>query len=705
MSDFKKDDGWDVTRETPYVNWWHKADGQLPANFRDFDGGVGEIFFDPGRLFERIVNLRSLVGETPDHSSEMKKILEQFGHGSLVPLPKDSKNPGWPEKPGDLPDWITPEVMERLPDDVPDDAVIVGVIDTGVALGHRAFRLDTGETRVIASWQQTAEFCHQSADYLPFGEEWFAGDINAKLLAHSRNGVLADRLDEDAFNRALRLVEPQRIRGHRDLDHRAAHGTHVMDIAAGGDPASFADADRLRMIVVNLPTQYLHGYAGNFLEFFAGYAVVRVFHLAEALWKKKDPNRPGGYPVALNLAYGMMGGPKDGSRMLEKLMDLFVTQRAKIGLPTSICMPVGNENLARAVARVQTGPDCWSKTIPWRVLPSDRTSNHLEFWFTVTTKCPEDDLDQYTFQITTPTGDDYEIAGPRHGAYADLPGGFARLYCLLHPNENDATHVHFMLATSPTLIIERDEERDAARGAQIIPAPAGVWKIKACSPRPSELTVYVQSDQSATVQSNAGLRSYLDHADYERYQPEGRVTDTYSYTLESPHQPVDLEDPVSLVTRKGTHNALATTRSNSAIAGFRRSDGRPADYSATWYPAPSRSVAQIQAAYPTDDSPALYGVLAAGARDGTSVAFRGTSMAAAMATRAAANAMLAWAQAAKPSQSVALGSADWHERQGADGESEISKTHDHFGRTTVDKTGGGRVLAEDFQRSWRNAPR
>lgn len=698
MSEFKKDNGWNATRETPYVNWWGIVDGQLPANFRDFDDAGEGIFFDPGRLVDRIERLRSPDRETFRFSKEMKQILEKFGRGSLVPLPKDSKNPHWPKDPDKLPDWITPEVMDRLPDDVPNDAVIVGVIDTGVALGHRAFRLGNGETRVISAWQQTAEFHHQSADYLPFGDEWFAGDINGKLRDHSLNRNLNDRLDEDAFNRALRLVEPQRIRGHRDLDHRAAHGTHIMDIAAGGDPASFADAERLRMIVVNLPTQYLHGYAGNFLEFFASYAVVRVFHLAEALWRKNNPERSGGYPVALNFAYGMMGGPKDGSRMLEKLMDLFVTKRKESGLPTSICMPAGNENLAKSVARVQTRPDRWSDPIPWRILPSDRTSNHLEFWSTVTTNSLKDDFDQYAFKITTPTGDHSEISAPRHGAYADLPGGFARLYCLLHPTEDDATHVHFMLAISPTLIIERDAER----GAQVVAAPAGIWTIEVRSPRPSELTVYVQSDQSAKVQSNAGLRSYLDHSCYKPYLPNGRIRDTYSYQLGSSEMPVDQEEPDAFVTRKGSHNALATTTSISALAGFRRSDGRPAAYSATSFPPRCPCVHEIQAAYPTDDSPALYGVLAAGARDGSSVAFRGTSMAAAMATRAAANAMLDWTQAGNCAH---LGNSDWHDREGAAGELDIARTHPYFGMTMADKTGRGRVLSQEHHRLWRKAPR
>lgn len=208
--------------------------------------------------------------------------------GTLCPCPHGSRNPGWSD---DADEWITGEVVDRLPGDLPDDTVLVGIIDTGIALGHRAFRRANGSSRVISAWQQTALYRNQP--YLPFGEEWYAGDIDGRLRDHSRNRNPMDRLDEDGFNRAMRLVEPGRIRGHRDLDHRAAHGTHVMDIAAGFDP-SHPDADRVRMIVVNLPTQYLHGSAGNFLSYFAAYAVERVFHMAEALWTKNNPSKPGG---------------------------------------------------------------------------------------------------------------------------------------------------------------------------------------------------------------------------------------------------------------------------------------------------------------------------------------------------------------------------------------------------------------------------
>lgn len=685
--------------ESPYVHWWHHADGKLPSNARDFvplDADPAGTPFAMPRFLEVL-----RAGEDGvDRYEEAKKLAEEnYAGGARVPVPGESRNPDW-EDPAKRPkDWITDDVRKRLPDDLDRNTVLVAVVDTGVALGHRAFRRADGTTRVISAWQQTAGFRHRKQEYLPFGEEVFPGDINAALRAQSRNSDLGDRLDEEGFNRALRLVEPQRTRGHRDLDHRAAHGTHVMDIAAGQDPQS-ERADLIRLLAVNLPTQRLHGSAGDFLMYYAAFALNRAFDMAKALWEVNFPGEKGGFPVALNLAYGMMAGAKNGENPLELLMQTFVSQREAAGLATSICLPAGNENLARAVARLDLAGRTASEPIPWRTLPSDRTSNFVELWVRLEEGEPADWLENLRLDITAPSGATYALGGARDNTYHELAAAIARLYCRLGPDRRDPRAVQFLLATSPTLIVET-----GAAKTQI--SPAGLWKIRVTSPVAASLSVFVQSDQSATVQSNAGLRSYLDHRCYRRLLDTGRPRDTFSYAPMSSQAPTDQEGPDPLVTRKGSHNALATTIHSSAIGGYRLSDGRPASYSATGARLDAAKIDPIQAAYPCEDSPALYGVLAAGARDGTSVSFRGTSMAAAMATRRAAHAMLAWAKNGAPATAPMIGSADWHAREAAEDENEEPRHAAHYGRAERTKIGSGRAYAPDPADShrWQHAPR
>ena len=139
------------------------------------------------------------------------------------------------------------------------------------------------------------------------------------------------------------------------------------------------------------------------------------------------------------------------------------------------------------------------------------------------------------------------------------------------------------------------------------------------------------------------------------------------------------------VTRFGTQNALATTPAVSAIAGYRHSDGRPAVYSATAAQLFPQFIGPIQAAYVTEDAPAHYGVLAAGARDGSSVAFRGTSMACAMATRRASLAMLA---PAGTGTAGVIGSSTWHAAQAAQ---EERWRPEYYAEAAEPKIGSGRV--------------
>ena len=161
---------WDASRETAYVHWWYHADGTIPSVQRDFETRDDAPFLDPWRDANRqILRHRDEIKAKSSNAEKVKKLVEKFQGGSRVPLPKDCVNPNWPK---DEDDWETTpdEVVARLPT-LPDDTVIVGVIDTGVALGHRAFRFSEGASRVIASWQQTARFEHQGQRYLPFGEE------------------------------------------------------------------------------------------------------------------------------------------------------------------------------------------------------------------------------------------------------------------------------------------------------------------------------------------------------------------------------------------------------------------------------------------------------------------------------------------------------------------------------------------------------
>ncbi|MCX7646465.1 MAG: hypothetical protein N2Z62_14375 [Rhodobacteraceae bacterium] len=667
---------WNPAERTPYVDWWYAYDALLRTNRAGFVPAAADPFRPrSGRGMAPL--------DAPGHASEVA------GSGfAEVPVPAESRNPHWPAD--GATDWTPPELLARLPDDVPADAVIVGIIDTGVALGHRAFRRAGGSrTRVIAAWQQTATWGGQG--YLPFGQELYARDIDAALAAHSRGGDPRDRLDEEGFNRALRLVEPERIRGHRDLDFRAAHGTHIMDLATGFDPV-LTDRElleRVRIIVVNLPPQFLHGTAGHFLEFFAAFAADRIVSLAGALWRRlHGAARPdGAFPVAINLAYGMQAGPKDGSMPLERMFRDIV--RARPAAATTLCLPAGNSNLARGNATVTLRRGVFGPrpALRWRIPPSDRSSNFLEIWSENLPRNRGPAAGDFVLRITPPDGPAVTLPPARASHFLDL-APHARIYCearaFRSEADQDRRRVRFVLCLGPPHCL----------GTTPPPGPAGVWQVEVKCTRRTSVRFQVQSDQSGMIQSGTGLQSYLDDPAYRPWLDTARAGDP-AQTLTAAHgAPRDsfaypmnsgsagwLEWGQGPVFRVGTTNALASTFYACAVAGYRVSDGRPAVYSATGQERPDAThVLPIQLAYPTEEGSAHYGILGAGARDGSSVAYRGTSGASALATRDIVAAMLTGA-------GPGYGASDLQRAAAA---AEAGRPG-HYGPAAAEKTGAGRM--------------
>ena len=155
-----------------------------------------------------------------------------------------------------------------------EDDLVVGIIDVGLAMGHRCFRREDGSTRVLGAWLQGAEVKRQSCGaplipHLPLGAHLFAQEIDEKLAAHSGEGDLTGSLDQDGFNRAVGLVDFNRAAGDRDLAHRVAHGTHVMGLAAGADPFDAIErkfSRKVRILTVSLPPSFAYGEGGAMLD-------------------------------------------------------------------------------------------------------------------------------------------------------------------------------------------------------------------------------------------------------------------------------------------------------------------------------------------------------------------------------------------------------------------------------------------------------
>lgn len=659
-----------------------------------------------------------------------------FGGGKWIAIPSRIKSLKWIDKGKQTRnDWVDDEFRKRLPCDLPDDAIIVGLIDTGIPLHHRRTMMPTDRglrSRIVASWQQSATITRkEDPGDVPFGATLTGPEIDALLETHISGPQRY--LDETAFNREAKLVEPNFVLGHRDLDFRGSNGAHVMDLAAGMDPLETNEQilNRVRFVVVNLPPQFLYGTAGNFLQYYASFALQWIADVTEALTfdKPTKSHESGIFPLAVNLSFGMQAGPKDGALPYEMLArEIIRGVRFRAGLrkkkdkqaatltrrhygghqPSSpktvpfvrLSMPAGNSNLERGSARLELkrGEIKW---LEWRILPQDQTANFVEIWsdpipwVKKETPTPED-LDEeakaWRIHLAPPGEGDFSTGEPMNNRYVSIGSppssyeGFAKLYCQVFSFMNrrgdvDRKRIRFLIAFRSTEnIYDSADTRPTA--------PAGLWRIGLESMRRSiGVDLNIQSDQSRLIHSSTGLTSYFDHPAYQIFDSQGRLKDSFDYDPIS-GRVGHLEVGEGPVRRIGTVSAMSSTPYATTIGGYRRSDGKPADYSASGYIDPDRAseLRRADVAFPTDDGASHPGILAAGASDGSTVSYMGTSMGSALATRRLVEELL------KPGLSNVSGNAafgrGWYGRLAEVFEADRP---DAYGPAAHAKTGRGRL--------------
>ncbi len=595
---------WDPARQSPYMHWRDELGGQPPC----------------GAVTDKVVRIDpDLMLGTP------------YGVGEALPMPVPVANPD--DRP--LHRLVPQGITDLVPQAPPRDAVILGIIDEAIALGHPRFRRADGRSRVLAAWQQGATFDPAQGAYLPLGNEVYQRDLDQWLQQFSDGGDPRQTLDEVAFNRAARLSEPQTLYGVEALDRRAGHGSAVLDLATGEDlwRSDPAQLDRRPILAATLPRRETIGMAGTYLEFFAIYAMFRMVALADAIWQA-NYGPDGGYPIVLNMSYGQQAGPKDGRSNFEKAVQKLSASRPA-GAPLQVVMPAGNDNLMRCNALRKVRRNGYFKE-KWRLQPDDHSSNFVEVWTGRTTRrCDRNPLE---IRVIPP-----DFPAPRgwsgsHGEYLDVPGG-ARIYCeRVRYNGDLATpeyRYRYVICTPPTAPDLR--ETGITRIAR-----AGPWCVRLQN-RGADSKVYmnVQVDQSAEPHKLLNKRSYLDSDRYRQFLDNGRWRDSFAYPID-PDNPdaADLEpyQTQGHVQRKGTVNALSVTQAILTVGSYRVLDGAPVDFSAT--AGVRRPQQKITASFPGDDGAAHGGLLAAGTTGGSILTPRGTSFSAARASRYLVTALL-----------------------------------------------------------------
>jgi hypothetical protein len=552
----------------------------------------------------------------------------------------------------------------------PEETVVVGVIDDGIAFAHERFRDVDGGTRMQYFWRQDGRFELVEPSTVPFGREIWKSDLSPRpgidslLAANAAAGLV----DEERLYRQAGLVdftEP----GHKAAAWRPAHGTHVLDVAAGFDPSA-APVDR-PIVAVQLPVAATADTSGASLEFYVKIAVDYILDRARRLGAGRDTP----LPVVINFSYGMLAGPHDGTSALERALDLAIADR---NAPLRFVLPAGNGHLSRCHAEIEF-QDYATVTLPWRVQPDDRTPSQLEIWLPHEGSAPPAQS-RVSIRIETPFGELLSPSlGEQHGAAIQLKRNGQVLAEARYTFQSPPTSRGLFLVTlQPT---ERLRPVSPVLADRI--APSGLWKVHITrNPLVSapKLNAWIQRDDVIFGYPRRARQSYFDATCYTRF-------DALTRPLEDDH-----EDDSGIqrchVKRRGLISAIATGCETIVVGGTYRKELVAADYSAG---GPTSTVCGCKQAIPregpdvlavSDDSRAHVGVLAAGSRSGSTVAMTGTSVAAPMVTRIVAG-MLA--------QPVKTGTRD-AVKQLAEGEEMAPSSSGRPPKPRDIRAGAGRLL-------------
>jgi hypothetical protein len=396
-------------------------------------------------------------------------------------------------------------------------AVVMGIIDDGIAFANERFLHFPGPglpptSRVEFWWLQDGAF-----NALPFGRKLAKAAIDPILAACTdANG----KLDEELFYRRVRLLDPD-LAGHKSAAWRAAHGTHVMDLACGFDPNPPVN-DR-PIVCVQLPTRATQDEEPGNLAFYIAQGIDFIVQCAQAIALSY-----GGVPlpVVINLSYGLLADPHDGTSVIETFIEDKIVECAALGIDLRVVLPAGNSYLSRTHAHITFAAAPETKTLHWRVLPDDRTPTFVEIWLPRTV--PEQS--RVTLTIRSPTGAAWNISelvlpsvpfgpAPHYGAASYFPW-LARGY--------------FIIALQPTA-----DPLDLPVWPPTLFAPAGIWDIDITHNlglAPQDIIhAWVRRDDLIYSFPTRGRQSFFDHPDYLRFDHAGRDE--------------ELDSPASLVRR------------------------------------------------------------------------------------------------------------------------------------------------------------
>jgi subtilisin family serine protease len=224
---------------------------------------------------------------------------------------------------------------------------VVGIIDAGGDFAHPNFRNEDGSTRLLALWHQDGRT--RRGDDVLYGRSFSRRQID----------------------RALAKQDPYKALGYAPYreDPKGAHGTHVMDIAAGNGfgTRQAGVAPQADLIFVDVSSRDLVRTGVAAASVTLGDSVLMLEAL-DYIFRKA-----GRRPCVINLSLGSTGGPHDGSSLVEQGIDALV--RAKPN--RAVVIAAGNFQTDALHAQGAV-PARGATKLKWNVPPG---GGELECWY------------------------------------------------------------------------------------------------------------------------------------------------------------------------------------------------------------------------------------------------------------------------------------------------------------------------------------
>lgn len=456
-----------------------------------------------------------------------------------------------------------------------DDDDLVGIIDTDIAFANSRFRRDPKHTRIAAFWDQDAEAT--TALPLILGRAIGSNAIDALLQAFDQDG----NVDEASLYAAY-YQDTYPPDGFPRLPTRIGHGTHVLDVIAGGEGATEP------ILAVDLRNRAVDATHGLLLFPWVVLGLLWMLQLAG------HDRRP-----LINFSFGGMAGRHDGQGPLELIFDAILNGNRA----SAITIPAGNFYDTRTHAAFRGDELDDPRTLRWMVQPNDGTSNIVEMWLPNGTPGTA----QVSLTLRPPRGPELTIDDATIGVFHELKDGaeiIARIYVQRVAFLGAAPRVRIAIFARHT-----SYWRDYFQFSGGAPDLAGAWDItlRRCElADDARVNLWIERDDALGLARNGARQSYFD----------------------APRPVWPERAPQVPVRNDGAMSDIATGARTLVAAGSVRASRQPARYSSESFDHPVAF--PPTAAAISDDSRLHAGVLASGFFSGSTVSMNGTSVAAAM---------------------------------------------------------------------------